>query len=233
MPQVFSREQRGKDRDDQRFQTPLQNNLVDHEEREEIDEFGPEIHCIEDTPPFPHLMQSTYEESLMSAQIHELGKEKRAGHTFNIYNLRSRRKEGDFDSPDQPLIADMPTKNAAAMAKEKKTQSVSPTAKEPVTDVREASKPIPSFNFEHEIHKIRIPVPLSELVKNEDFKRSPSKLLQFVRKTGPRSNKIKQMQKQNTEDTQYKRDTDLRGSPSVGYVHQRNCQVLPLLLSSK
>jgi hypothetical protein len=47
-----------------------------------------------------------------------------------------------------------------------------------------------------------------------------------VRKTGPRSNKIKQMQKQNTEDTQYKRDTDLRGSPSVGYVHQRNCQVL-------
>jgi hypothetical protein len=55
----------------------------------------------------------------------------------------------------------------------------------------------------------------------------------IVRKTGPRSNKIKQMQKQNTEDTQYKRDTDLRGSPSVGYVHQRNCQVLPLLLSSK
>jgi hypothetical protein len=56
---------------------------------------------------------------------------------------------------------------------------------------------------------------------------------EIVRKTGPRSNKIKQMQKQNTEDTQYKRDTDLRGSPSVGYVHQRNCQVLPLLLSSK
>ena len=55
MPQVFPREQRGKDREDQRVQTPLQNNLVDHEEREEIDEFGPEIHCIEETPPFPHL----------------------------------------------------------------------------------------------------------------------------------------------------------------------------------
>jgi hypothetical protein len=56
----------------------------------------------------------------------------------------------------------------------------------------------------------------------------------WPRKTGPWSNKIKQMRKQNTEDTQYKRDTnDLRGSPSVGYVHQRNCQVLPLLLSSK
>ena len=45
-----------------------------------------------------------------------------------------------------------------------------------------------------------------------------------VRKTGPQSNKIKQMQKQNTEDTQYKRDKNLRGSPSVGYVHQRNCR---------
>jgi len=54
-----------------------------------------------------------------------------------------------------------------------------------------------------------------------------------VRKTGPWSNKIKQMRKQNTEDTQYKRYTDLRGSPSVRYIHQRNWQVLPLLLSNK
>jgi hypothetical protein len=53
-----------------------------------------------------------------------------------------------------------------------------------------------------------------------------------IRKAGPWSNKIKQMRKQNTEDTQYNRDTNLCGSPSVGYVHQRNCQVLPLLLSS-
>jgi hypothetical protein len=45
-----------------------------------------------------------------------------------------------------------------------------------------------------------------------------------VRKTGPQRNKIKQMRKQNTKDTQYKRDTDLHGSPSVGYVHQRNLQ---------
>jgi hypothetical protein len=114
----------------------------------------------------------------MSAQIHELGKEERHGHTSNRYNLRSRRKEGDFDSSDQPLIVDRPTKTAAAAAKEKKTQSASLAAKEPVTEVREAPKPTPSFNFEHEIQKIRIHVPLSELVKNEDFKRSLSKLLQ-------------------------------------------------------
>ena len=35
------------------------------------------------------------------------------------------------------------------------------------------------------------------------------------------------MRKQNTEDTQYKRDTNLRGSPSVGYVHQRNEGIQP------
>jgi hypothetical protein len=43
-----------------------------------------------------------------------------------------------------------------------------------------------------------------------------------VRKIGPRSNKIRQMRKQNIEDKQYNGDMDLRGSPSVGYVHQRN-----------
>ena len=44
----------------------------------------------------------------------------------------------------------------------------------------------------------------------------------LVRKIGPWSNKIEQMWKKNIEDAQYNRDTDLCGSPSVGYVHQRN-----------
>jgi hypothetical protein len=39
-------------------------------------------------------------------------------------------------------------------------------------------KPPSSFKIEHEIQKIKIPIPLSELIKNEDFKRSLSKLLQ-------------------------------------------------------
>jgi hypothetical protein len=141
VPQVFSREQRGRDRDDQRIQTPLQNNLVDHEQRDEIDEFGQKIHCIEETPRFPHLTQSAYEKSLMNIQIHELGKGERDGHTPNRYNLRSRRKEGDFVSSDPPLIIDKPTKTEATTAKENKTHSASPTAKEPVTEVREAPKP--------------------------------------------------------------------------------------------
>ena len=54
------REQRDMDGNDQKIQTPLQNNLVADEEREE-EELDPEIHCIGDTSPFPHLTQSSYE----------------------------------------------------------------------------------------------------------------------------------------------------------------------------
>jgi hypothetical protein len=63
VPQIMPREQRNRDRDDQRIQSPLQNNLVDDEERGE-EELDPEIHCFGDNSSFPHLNQSAYEESL-------------------------------------------------------------------------------------------------------------------------------------------------------------------------
>jgi hypothetical protein len=56
-PQIMPREPRSRDRDDQKIQTPLQNNLVVDEEGEE-EELDPEIHCLGDTSPFPHLTQS-------------------------------------------------------------------------------------------------------------------------------------------------------------------------------
>jgi hypothetical protein len=143
-----------------------------------MDELDPEIHCIEDTSPFPHLTQSAYEESLINTQINELSKGEKAIITPSRYNLRSKRKEGNFDSQNQPLIVERPAKVAAITTKEKKTHNASPIAKEPVSEEREAPKSLSSFSFEHEIQKIRIPVPLSELVKNEDFKMSLPKLLQ-------------------------------------------------------
>jgi hypothetical protein len=176
MPQTLPKEQRSRDRDEQRIQIPLQNSLVAHEKGEEVDELDPEIHYIEDTSPFPHLTQSAYEESLINTQINELSKGEKASNTPSRYNLRSKKKEENFDSQDQPLIAERPTKAATTTTKEKKTQNASPAAKEPVSEVREAPKSLSSFSIG--IQKIRIPIPLSELVKNEDFKRSLSKLLQ-------------------------------------------------------
>jgi hypothetical protein len=121
VPQDFPREQRSRDRDDQRIQTPLQNNLVSHEEGEEVDEIDPEIHYIEDTSSFPHLTQSAYEESLINTQINELSRGKKTSNTPKRYNLRSKRKEGNFDSQDQPLIAEGPTKAITTTTKGKKT----------------------------------------------------------------------------------------------------------------
>ena len=97
MPQASPREQRSGDRDDQRIQTPLQNSIVAHEEGEEVEELDPEIHCIEDTSPFPHLTQYAYEESLMSIQINELGKGDKANNDPNRYHLWSKKKDDTFD----------------------------------------------------------------------------------------------------------------------------------------
>jgi hypothetical protein len=92
-PQIIQRDQRNRDRDDQKIQTPLQNNLVTDEEGEE-EEVDPEIHCLGDTSSFPHLTQSAYEESLMDNQLNELSKGEKTSSSPNKYNLRSKKKEG-------------------------------------------------------------------------------------------------------------------------------------------
>jgi hypothetical protein len=85
-----------------------------------VDELDPEIHCIEDTSPFPHLTQSAYEESLINTQINELSRVEKANNTPSKYNLRSKKKEGDFDSQDQPHVVERPTKVATTNTKKKK-----------------------------------------------------------------------------------------------------------------
>jgi hypothetical protein len=98
-PQILPREQRNRDRNDQNIQTPLQNNLVTDDEGEDED-LDPEIHCLGDTSSFPHLTQSAYEESLMDNQLNELSKGDKANNSPNRYNLRSKKKEGKPDVPD-------------------------------------------------------------------------------------------------------------------------------------
>jgi hypothetical protein len=65
---ILPRDLRNRDMDDQKVQTPLQNNLVVDEEGED-EETDLEIHCLGDTSSSPHLTHSTYEESLMDNQI--------------------------------------------------------------------------------------------------------------------------------------------------------------------
>ena len=72
-PQVLQRDPRNRDRDDEKFQTPLQNNLLADEEGVD-EESDPENHCLGDTSSSPHVTQSAYEESLMDSQLNELSK---------------------------------------------------------------------------------------------------------------------------------------------------------------
>jgi hypothetical protein len=84
--------EKGRDREDQKIQAPFQNNFMAEEEEGETDELDPKIHCFGDTPPFPHLTQSAYEESLMDSQLNELSKGDNTSGTQGRYDLRSKKK---------------------------------------------------------------------------------------------------------------------------------------------
>ena len=62
--------------------------------------------------------------------------------------------------------------------KEKDSQSPQVLIRNPFPETKEILKPSSSFSFENEIQKIKIPVPFLELIKNEEFKKCPSKMLQ-------------------------------------------------------
>jgi hypothetical protein len=115
--------------------------------------------------------------SLFDRQLNELSKGDKANSSPNRYNLRSKRKEGKNDVPDQRTEAEKPAKDVVDDSRGKKIQTPYPMVKTPIPEVKEIPKPTSPFNFEHEIQKIRIPVPLSKLVKHEYFKMILFKLL--------------------------------------------------------
>jgi hypothetical protein len=170
--------ERGRDREDQRIQAPFQNNFVAEDEEREADELDPEIHFFGDTPPFPHLTQSAYEESLMDNQLNELSKGDKAGGGQGRYNLRSDKRIAAPDIPEQSTRMEKPANKVADNHRGKKAQPLSPIVHNHVPEIREIPKLASSFNFEHEIQKIRIPVPLTEIIKHEEFKKFFSEILQ-------------------------------------------------------
>ena len=113
----------------------------------------------------------------MDIQLNEMRKGDKANDNPNRYNLRSKNKGGNTNVPEKPTRAEKTTKDMVDSEKAKKTRTPPLVVKAPVLEVKEIPNPPSSFNFEHEIHKIRIHVPLSELVKHEDFKKSLSKIM--------------------------------------------------------
>jgi hypothetical protein len=148
------------------------------EEEGEIDELDPEIHFFGYTPPFPHFTQSAYEDSLMDSQLNKLSKGDKASGSQSRYDLRSKKKIVAPDVPEQSTRTEKPANEVADIHRGKKPRPLSPIVQSQVPEIREILKLTSSFNFEHEIQKIRIPVPLTELIKHEGFKKSFFELLQ-------------------------------------------------------
>jgi hypothetical protein len=166
-----------RDKDDQRIQAPFQNNFVADEEERETDKPEPKIHSVEVTPPFPHLTKLAYEESLMNSQLNELSKGDKAGGGRGRYNLRSDKRTVAPDVPESSTRAEKPADEVTDSHKGNKAQPLSPIIQNHAPKIKEILNLAPSFNFEHEIQKIRIPVPLTELIKHGEFKRRFSDLL--------------------------------------------------------
>jgi hypothetical protein len=166
-----------RDRDDQRIQAPFQNNFVAEEEEAETDEPEPKIHSLEVTSPFSYLTKSAYEESLMNSQCNELSKADKAGSGRGRYNLRSDKQKAAPDVPESSAGPQRPADEVPDNHKGKKAQPLSPIIQIHAPEIREIPKLPSSFNFEHEIQKIRIPVPLTELIKHGEFKKRFSDLM--------------------------------------------------------
>jgi hypothetical protein len=128
----------------------LQNNLVVDEEEEEV-EADPEIHCLGDTSPSPHLTQSSYEKSLMDIQINELSKGEKEKENASRYNLRSKKNEEKNDAPNQPVQKEDSTKAVTVRSKEKDSQNPQVLIRNPFPETKEILKPSSSFSFENEI----------------------------------------------------------------------------------
>ena len=83
------------------------------------------------------------------------------------YNLRSGRKQ-----VSQVLKKKIypPTKQLPNQTKERRQNHGD---QDKATEIEEMNKNVQTFNFENELHKVKIPVPLTELMKNL-FYRNPA-----------------------------------------------------------
>jgi hypothetical protein len=189
--------------DDQRVRPPFQNAVLDedqqplHEEPEDADD----INCFGDENDSSFLTQIDYEEALMDQQTQEASAEEAIylKDDQKGYNLRFKKNvvpkasivapvKDKEDSPpvkskevaaNQPLS---PKKQSPPPAKQQKKQ-IQPPIKEQVSlkapshEVKISNKPSSSFNFKSEIQKVKIPMPLTELMKNAAFKETILKSL--------------------------------------------------------
>jgi hypothetical protein len=166
-PQILPRER--KNQDDQKVLPPFQNNAVDEEEDEDETEEDPAVHLNDSESSPMHLTQQDYEDALISNQFEEgdadeiVQKEPKR----KKYNLRSGSNAPKVDTPVSTKKANTPVKKRTIKESPKiqDDQPLKHPAKVSTADIKEPEKSVSSFSLEHEINKIKISVPLLELMK--------------------------------------------------------------------
>jgi hypothetical protein len=179
-PQILPRER--KNQDDQKVLPPFQNNAVDEEEDEDDTEDDPAVHLNDSESSPMHVTQQDYEDALISNQFEEgdadeiVQKEPKR----KKYNLRSGSNAPKVDTHVSTKKASTPVKTGTIKESPKiqVDQPLKQPAKVSTADIKEPEKSVSSFSLEHEINKIKIYVPLLELMKTEPFRKTVLKALQ-------------------------------------------------------
>jgi hypothetical protein len=131
------------------------------------------IHCFKSELENSFLTQNDYEEALTNEQINELSDENGVFQVDekNRYNLKSKAviaKQSTTPPPQKKNC--VPTKQQNPDQWNLKEPQIA--LKSPYHKVKTSEKTSLSFNLEAEIQKIKIPIPLFELMKNESFKKN-------------------------------------------------------------
>jgi ribonuclease HI len=191
--------------EDQRIKVPLQNVVMDEDSGEGQEDEEGDIHYVGDETGTSYLTQQVYEQSFITEEAEDdlLGDGIFTVEDKNRYNLRSKSKADQADASTPPAKTAAPVKqrdhtsedHLAKSSKEKAPASpnkVDAPEIQPLTEQQKdqeapssqvkfsdkiADKAPYSFNFEAELQKIKIPIPLVELMKNEMFKRDILKTL--------------------------------------------------------
>jgi hypothetical protein len=179
-PQILPRER--KNQEDQKVLPPFQNNAVDEEEDEDDTEDDPAVHLNDSESSPMHVTQHDYEDALILNQFEEgdvdevVQKEPKR----KKYNLRSGSNTPKVDTPVSTKKANTPVKTR--INKDSPGIQIDQPLKQPVkvstTELKEPENNVSSFSLEHEINKIKIFVPLLELMKTKPFRKTVLKALQ-------------------------------------------------------
>lgn len=160
--------------EDQKIKAPLQNVVMEEYDEDECPEDQEDhIHCFKAELEKSFLTQNDYEEALTNGQINELSDDNGVfqADEKNRYNLRSKAAAAKQSTTPPPQKKNLvPAKQQNQDQQNLKEPQIA--LKAPSHEVKTSNKTSLSFNLEAEIQKIKIPIPLVELMKNESFKKN-------------------------------------------------------------